>query len=195
MDYSKSETLFKKGTQEMQKVFDLPLKDTLEIIEVNTRAALLFEDSYNADTNNVKPLLFLPDAWYSARKYAGALHWALKRLAAERGQTQNDNHIYLVGLCYIQLGDLDSGKAYIKNGLQVSAKNNPQGQDNLLVQELKDISDKVFYGGDPEQVSQLGSLHINPCNYSVEILQYADSFDTHHYFVHKLIPERLAACH
>ena len=193
LDILRSRDLFKEGTHYMEQALD-PKKDSLQVIELNRRAALLFEASYKADSNNSMPLLFLPDAWYSGRKYAVALHWALKRLSAEKDQTQSDNYIYLIGLCYIQLGNLDSGKAYIKNGLDLSAKKNPQGQGNLLVQELKDISDRIFYGSDTAQMSLLASLHVNPCKYSVEILQYADSLDTQHYFVHKLIPERLAAC-
>ncbi len=83
----------------------------------------------------------------------------------------------MTGFCYVNLGNLDSGKAYFSKALNIWKDIAPSNQSIVTV-NLSDISDKIYAGNDINQINSFNSKGIDPCKFSVKILDYLATIDT-----------------
>lgn len=171
IDKDASQKAFKEGAQFFTKSLGVT-DDTTTFISLNRQAIQKFELAYQYDTTNRGAWIWLSDCYYNIGEFEKAIHWSMKYI-----EFANSDSILLggryedIGLSLLNLGGFEQAKANIQTALRLY-KSYDTGT-GLLIEGVKKVATHIYNKQDLKQIAKLQSINITPCNYSIEVYEYA----------------------
>jgi len=172
IDVPKSLRLFKEGSDLLKQGFTLEFSDSLGGQKYYKLAIDKFNAAYNADTTNIQLGTYFSDLYFKTQQFDSALYWTLRMFPFDSITYYKDNSISIshsysfIGSCCLYEGDIINAEKYFRLALNADSH-----QVFNLTQTLSDIADKFYYGNLPNQIKKLKSKNIEPCKYSLDIMQ------------------------
>jgi tetratricopeptide (TPR) repeat protein len=176
-DTNLSEKLTGEGSELTMQRISLKGIDSLKRIDLNRQAIQKFDSAYHLDTTNLRAALLASECCFFGKEFQQCIYWLKKLIFADTSKHNRADHYEMAGFCYVNLGNLDSGKTYFSKALNIWKDIAPSNQSIVTV-NLSDISDKIYAGSDINQINNFNSKGIDPCQFSVKILDYLATIDT-----------------
>jgi len=191
-DAKLSEKLTGEGSDLTMRRISIMKTDSLKGVDLNKHAIQKFDSAYHIDTTNLRAALLASECCYFGKEFQRCIYWLNKLIIADTSKHHQADHYQMIGFCYVNLGDLDSGKEYFGRALNIWKDIAPSNQ-SIVTDNLVDISDKIYAGTDINQKNSFTSKGIDPCRFSVKILDYLVTIDTAQDFKSKSL-ERQKSC-
>ena len=191
-DIKLSKELTAEGSELTMQRISLKGIDSLKGVDLNKQAIQKFDSAYHVDTTNLRAALLASECCYFGKEFRQCIYWLEKLIIADTSKHNRADHYQMTGFCYVNLGDLDRGKKYFSKALNIWKDIAPSNQ-SIVTDNLLDISDKIYAGSDINQKNNFNSKGIDPCQFSVEILDYLATIDTSQDFKSKS-SERQKSC-
>jgi len=175
IDKTASLQLFKEAGDQLMHGIELELTDSATAQIHFHKAINKFNEAYQADPTNAELGLYLPDLYFKTKQYDSALNWSLRHLSkqADANTLSTSENNILIGQCYLYEGDISNAEKYFLNG------GNPYSQHPYsLSKTISQIADEFYFQTIPTQVQKLKNRNIDPCNYSLQLMQLASKIDT-----------------
>ena len=166
---AEAKRLFGEGFKFLDQRLNTPATDIEKIHLLNTKAIQKFDSSFNYDSTLLDAANFASECSYAEGDYNKCIYYHSILLHKDTSKSVIADHYLFIGLCYVNLGEIHNALPYLKSSLSLWKIIDPS--DSVLITDnLKDISDKLFYKKNRNEVSNLISKGINPCRYSLTIL-------------------------
>jgi tetratricopeptide (TPR) repeat protein len=176
-DNKLSEELTGEGSELTLRRISLMQTDSLKGMDLNKQATQKFDSAYHLDTTNLRAALLASECCYFGKEFQQCIYWLDKLIVTDTSKHHQADHYQMTGFCYVNLGNLDSGKTYFKKALTIWKDIAPSNQ-SIVTMNLSDISDKIYAGSDINQINSFNSKGIDPCQFSISILDYLATIDT-----------------
>jgi hypothetical protein len=161
--------LFAEGFKLLDERLNTSKSDSIKANVLNTKAINKFDSAYRCDTTLIDAATFASECSLYGGEFNKCIYYQNILLHTDTSRRAIADHFLIIGLCYVNSGEIQNAFPYLRNSLTLWKVIEPA--DSILITDnLMDISNKLFYKKSGNQISNLNSKGIVPCKYSVIIL-------------------------
>jgi tetratricopeptide (TPR) repeat protein len=183
-----SEKIYEHAWHLLLERMDVNNSDSVKRNVLNDLAIQKFTLAYQMDTSNIKAALYASECCMYGRKYQDCIYWLNKLLIRDTSKHDIAEHSQMLGYCYAGLGELNKSYPYFNKATVIWKEILPANL-SLIAANLLVISSEIYETNDPN----IRSRGIDPCIYSINLLEYLDSIDKRKNYK-EMILERRKKC-